>query len=160
MKFEVGETVVYPHHGAAEIIEVSKKTVRGESQTYLKLRVAQGDLIIQVPAANVEMVGVRDVIDKKGVKQVFDVLRAEFVEEPTNWSRRYKANLEKLASGDVVKVSEVVRDLWRRDQDRGLSAGETRMLAKARQILISELALARKVDEEKASAELDKVLAS
>ena len=97
---------------------------------------------------------------KKGVKQVFDVLRAEFVEEPTNWSRRYKANLEKLASGDVVKVSEVVRDLWRRDQDRGLSAGEKRMLAKARQILISELALARKVDEEKASAELDKVLAS
>ncbi|HEY7854445.1 MAG TPA: CarD family transcriptional regulator [Aquiluna sp.] len=160
MKFEVGETVVYPHHGAAEIIEVSKKTIRGETQTYLKLRVAQGDLIIQVPAANVEMVGVRDVIDKKGVKQVFDVLRAEFVEEPTNWSRRYKANLEKLASGDVVKVSEVVRDLWRRDQDRGLSAGEKRMLAKARQILISELALARKVDEEKASAELDKVLAS
>ena len=160
MKFEVGETVVYPHHGAAEIIEVSKKTIRGETQTYLKLKVAQGDLIIQVPAANVEMVGVRDVIDKKGVKQVFDVLRAEFVEEPTNWSRRYKANLEKLPSGDVVKVSEVVRDLWRRDQDRGLSAGEKRMLAKARQILISELALARKVDEEKASAELDKVLAS
>lgn len=160
MKFEVGETVVYPHHGAAEIIEVSDKKIRGVKQKYLKLRVAQGDLIIQVPAANVEMVGVRDVIDKKGVKQVFDVLRAEFVEEPTNWSRRYKANLEKLASGDVVKVSEVVRDLWRRDQDRGLSAGEKRMLAKARQILISELALARKVDEEKASAELDKVLAS
>jgi CarD family transcriptional regulator len=159
MKFEVGETVVYPHHGAAEIIEVSEKKIRGEKQKYLKLRVAQGDLIIQVPAANVEMVGVRDVIDRKGVKQVFDVLRAEFVEEPTNWSRRYKANLEKLASGDVVKVSEVVRDLWRRDQDRGLSAGEKRMLAKARQILISELALARKVDEEKASAELDKVLA-
>ena len=160
MKFEVGETVVYPHHGAAEIIEVSEKKIRGEKQKYLKLRVAQGDLIIQVPAANVEMVGVRDVIDRKGVKQVFDVLRAEFVEEPTNWSRRYNANLEKLASGDVVKVSEVVRDLWRRDQDRGLSAGEKRMLAKARQILISELALARKVDEEKASAELDKVLAS
>jgi len=160
MKFEVGETVVYPHHGAAEIIEVSEKKIRGEKQKYLKLKVAQGDLIIQVPAANVEMVGVRDIIDRKGVKQVFDVLRAEFVEEPTNWSRRYKANLEKLASGDVVKVSEVVRDLWRRDQDRGLSAGEKRMLAKARQILISELALARKVDEEKASAELDKVLAS
>jgi CarD family transcriptional regulator len=87
-------------------------------------------------------------------------LRAEFIEEPTNWSRRYKANLEKLASGDVVKVSEVVRDLWRRDQDRGLSAGEKRMLAKARQILVSELALAKKTDEEKASALLDQVLAS
>ena len=160
MKFVVGETVVYPHHGAAKIVEVADKTLRGETKTYLQLKVAQGELTIWVPAENVEMVGVRDVIDKKGVEQVFGVLRAEFIEEPTNWSRRYKANLEKLASGDVVKVSEVVRDLWRRDQDRGLSAGEKRMLAKARQILISELALARKVDEEKASAELDKVLAS
>jgi CarD family transcriptional regulator len=160
MKFEVGETVDYPHHGAAQIIEVADRTLRGETQKYLQLKVAQGELTIWVPAANVEMVGVRDVIDKKGVEQVFGVLRAEFTEEPTNWSRRYKANLEKLASGDVVKVSEVVRDLWRRDQDRGLSAGEKRMLAKARQILVSELALARKTDEEKASAELDTVLAS
>ena len=160
MKFEVGETVVYPHHGAGQIIEVADRTLRGETQKYLQLKVAQGELNIWVPAVNVEMVGVRDVIDKKGVEQVFGVLRAEFTEEPTNWSRRYKANLEKLASGDVVKVSEVVRDLWRRDQDRGLSAGEKRMLAKARQILVSELALARKTDEEKASAELDTVLAS
>lgn len=160
MRFEVGETVVYPHHGAAQIVGIANKTVRGETRKYLTLRVTQSELEIQVPAENVEMVGVRDVIDKKGVKEVFDVLRAEFTEEPTNWSRRYKANLEKLASGDVVKVSEVVRDLWRRDQDRGLSAGEKRMLAKARQILISELALARKTDEEKAGAELDKVLAS
>ncbi len=111
MKFEVGETVVYPHHGAAKIVEVKNRNVRGETQKYLQLKVAQGDLTIWVPAANVEMVGVRDVIDRKGVQQVFDVLRAEFIEEPTNWSRRYKANLEKLASGDVVKVSEVVRDL-------------------------------------------------
>ena len=101
-----------------------------------------------------------DVIGKEGLDKVFEVLRAPFTEEPTNWSRRYKANLEKLASGDVIKVSEVVRDLWRRDQDRGLSAGEKRMLAKARQILISELALAEKTDEEKASTVLDEVLAS
>jgi len=159
MRFEVGETVVYPHHGAAKITKVAKKTVRGETKEYLTLMVSQSELEIQVPKENVEKVGVRDVIDKKGVKEVFSVLQAEFVEEPTNWSRRYKANLEKLASGDVVKVSEVVRDLWRRDQDKGLSAGEKRMLAKARQILISELALARKTDEEKAGAELDKVLA-
>lgn len=159
MRFEVGETVVYPHHGAAQITKIAKKTVRGETKEYLTLMVSQSELEIQVPKENVEKVGVRDVIDKKGVKEVFDVLQAEFVEEPTNWSRRYKANLEKLASGDVVKVSEVVRDLWRRDQDRGLSAGEKRMLAKARQILISELALARKTDEERAGAELDKVLA-
>jgi CarD family transcriptional regulator len=160
MLFQVGETVVYPHHGAATIIEVKNRTVRGEEKLYLKLNVTQGDLTIEVPADNVDLVGVRDVIGQEGLDKVFEVLRAPFTEEPTNWSRRYKANLEKLASGDVIKVSEVVRDLWRRDQDRGLSAGEKRMLAKARQILISELALAEKTDEEKASTVLDEVLAS
>jgi CarD family transcriptional regulator len=160
MQFEVGETVVYPHHGAAKIIEVKSRKIAGEQQLFLKLQVNQGDLTIEVPAANVDLVGVRDVIDAEGRDQVFEVLRAPFTEEPTNWSRRYKANLEKLASGDVIKVSEVVRDLWRRDQDRGLSAGEKRMLAKARQILISELALAEKTDEEQASKVLDEVLAS
>ena len=160
MLFEVGETVVYPHHGAATIIEVKNRVIKGEEKMYLKLNVAQGDLTIEVPADNVDLVGVRDVIGQEGLDRVFEVLRAEFTEEPTNWSRRYKANLEKLASGDVIKVSEVVRDLWRRDQDRGLSAGEKRMLAKARQILVSELALAEKTDEERASEVLDEVLAS
>jgi CarD family transcriptional regulator len=105
-------------------------------------------------------VGVRDVVDKEGLEHVFRVLRAEFTEEPTNWSRRYKANLEKLASGDVLKVAEVVRDLWRRDQDRGLSAGEKRMLAKARQVLVSELALAKKTSEDLAGQLLDETLAA
>ncbi len=160
MLFEVGETVVYPHHGAATIIEVKDRIIKGETKKYLKLNVTQGDLIIEVPADNVDLVGVRDVIGKDGLEKVFDVLRAPFTEEPTNWSRRYKANLEKLASGDVIKVSEVVRDLWRRDQDRGLSAGEKRMLAKARQILVSEIALALKAEEDHASGVLDEVLAS
>ena len=135
------------------------RKVKGELKKYLKLNVTQGDLTIEVPAENVELVGVRDVIGQEGLDQVYEVLQAAFTEEPTNWSRRYKSNLEKLASGDVIKVSEVVRDLWRRDQDRGLSAGEKRMLAKARQILISELALAKKVDEEKAGELLDEALA-
>ena len=161
MLFEVGETVVYPHHGAATIIEVKDRIIKGETKKYLKLNVTQGDLIIEVPADNVDLVGVRDVIGKDGLERVFDVLRAEFTEEPTNWSRRYKANLEKLASGDVIKVSEVVRDLWRRDQEvRSLSAGEKRMLAKARQILVSEIALALKADEDHAGGVLDEVLAS
>jgi CarD family transcriptional regulator len=160
MQFEVGETVVYPHHGAAKIVEVKNRKLGGEDKLFLKLQVNQGDLTIEVPAENCDLVGVRDVIDEQGLEQVFEVLRTPFTEEPTNWSRRYKANLEKLASGDVIKVSEVVRDLWRREQDRGLSAGEKRMLAKARQILISELALAEKTDEEQASERLDEVLAS
>ena len=160
MTFTVGETVVYPHHGAALIEEVKTRKIRGEEKMYLKLKVAQGDLTIEVPAENVDLVGVRDVVDQEGLDKVFDVLRAPYTEEPTNWSRRYKANLEKLASGDVIKVGEVVRDLSRRDQDRGLSAGEKRMLAKARQILVSELALAERTEEEQAEAMLDDVLAS
>ena len=107
MQFIVGETVVYPHHGAAKITEVQKRVVKGVEKVYLTLHVVQGDLTVKVPVENVDLVGVRDVIGKEGLEQVFEVLRAPFTEEPTNWSRRYKANLEKLASGDVIKVSEV-----------------------------------------------------
>jgi CarD family transcriptional regulator len=160
MAFNVGDTVVYPHHGAAVIESVEIRTVNGEDREYLVLRVAQGDLTVRVPSDNVDLVGVRDVVNADGLERVFNVLRQPYTEEPTNWSRRYKANLEKLASGDVIKVAEVVRDLWRRERERGLSAGEKRMLAKARQILVSELALAEKTDEDKAEAILDEVLAS
>ena len=160
MVFKVGETVVYPHHGAALIQATETRMVKGVERLYLVLKVAQGDLTVKVPADNAEFVGVRDVVDTEGLESVFAVLRAPHTEEPTNWSRRYKANLEKLASGDVKKVAEVVRDLWRRDRERGLSAGEKRMLAKARQILVSELALAEGIDEERASGRLDEVLAS
>jgi len=160
MVFKVGETVVYPHHGAALIQATETRIVRGEEKLYLVLKVAQGDLTVKVPAENAEIVGVRDVVDQTGLNRVFEVLRAPHTEEPTNWSRRYKANLEKLASGDVNKVAEVVRDLWRRDRERGLSAGEKRMLAKARQILVSELALAEGTNEDNAEVILDEVLAS
>jgi CarD family transcriptional regulator len=160
MSFKVGDTVVYPHHGAARIEAVETRTIKGEDRTYLVLKVDKGDLTVRVPADNAELVGVRDVVGAEGLERVFEVLRAPHTEEPTNWSRRYKANLEKLASGDVNKVAEVVRDLWRRDRERGLSAGEKRMLAKARQILVSELALAEKTNEDKAEALLDEVLAN
>jgi CarD family transcriptional regulator len=161
MTFTVGETVVYPNHGAAVIEDIETRQIKGEDKQYLVLRiVAQQDLVVRVPACNLDLVGVRDVVDKEGLDRVFDVLRAAHTEEPTNWSRRYKANLEKLHSGDVMKVAEVVRDLWRRERDRGLSAGEKRMLAKARQILVSELALAEHTNEDKAESLLDDVLAS
>ncbi len=156
MTFKVGDTVVYPHHGAALIDAIERKA----DKEILVLRVQQGDLIVRVPAENVDLVGVRDVVSSEGLDRVFEVLRQPYVEEPTNWSRRYKANLEKLASGDVVKVAEVIRDLWRRERDRGLSAGEKRMLSKARSVLISELALAENTNEDKAEALLDEVLAS
>lgn len=161
MTFNVGETVVYPNHGAAVIEDLETRTIKGEDKLYLVLRIiGQNDLVVRVPACNLDLVGVRDVVDEEGLAKVFDVLRKTQVEEPTNWSRRYKANTEKLHSGNIIKVSEVVRDLWRRERNRGLSAGEKRMLSKARQILVSELALAEKVEEDKAEEMLDEVLAS
>jgi RNA polymerase-interacting CarD/CdnL/TRCF family regulator len=102
MSFEVGETVVYPHHGAALIEAIETRLIKGEEKTYLVLKIAQGDLTVRVPAENVDLVGVRDVVDSAGLDRVFNVLRQPYTEEPTNWSRRYKANLEKLASGDVI----------------------------------------------------------
>lgn len=161
MTFSVGETVVYPNHGAAVIEDIETRQIKGEDRLYLVLRIiGQNDLVVRVPANNLDLVGVRDVTDADGLERVFDVLRAEHTEEPSNWSRRYKANLEKLHSGNVIKVSEVVRDLWRRDRDKGLSAGEKRMLSKARTILVAELALAEDVAEDKAEVILDEVLAS
>lgn len=122
----------------------------GETLDFLVLKILQSDLEVRVPVKNSELVGVRDVVNEDGLRKVFSVLREIDVEEAGNWSRRYKANQERLASGDINKVAEVVRDLWRRDQGKGLSAGEKRMLGKARQILVGELALAQPVDEAKA----------
>ena len=152
MEFNIGDTVVYPHHGAAVIEKKEQRQIKGETVDYLILKVHQGDLTVRVPEKNAESVGVRDVVGEEGLLKVFSVLRETDVEEAGNWSRRYKANQERLASGDVNKVAEVVRDLWRRDQDRGLSAGEKRMLAKARQVLVGELALADGTDDAKADA--------
>ena len=161
MTFSIGETVVYPNHGTAVIEDIENRQIKGEDRMYLVLRIiGQNDLVVRVPAANLDLVGVRDVVDKKGLEEVRKVLQAKDTEEPSNWSRRFKANMEKLHSGNIIKVSEVVRDLWRRERDRGLSAGEKRMLAKARQILVSELALAEHTNEDKAEALLDEVLAS
>ena len=157
MEFKVGEVVVYPHHGAARITDIEQREMGGETLEFLVLQINQSDLVVRVPSKNAEAVGVRDVVGKEGLERVFSVLRELDVEEAGNWSRRYKANQERLASGDINKVAEVVRDLWRRDQDRGLSAGEKRMLTKARQILVGELALASPVDEKKADTMMEEI---
>lgn len=157
MEYKVGEVVVYPHHGAAVIEDIETREMGGEELEYLVLHINQSDLVVRVPKKNADNVGVRDVVGKEGLEKVFSVLRDEDVEEAGNWSRRYKANQERLASGDINKVAEVVRDLWRRDQDRGLSAGEKRMLGKARTILVGELALAQPVDDKKADTMMEEI---
>lgn len=149
MEFKVDDVVVYPHHGAAKVTDLETREIGGEEVHYVVLKVLQADLVVRVPVENADNVGVREVVGKKGLEKVFGVLRETEVEEATNWSRRYKANQERLASGDINKVAAVVRDLWRRDQGKGLSAGEKRMLGKARGVLVGELAHAGPIDEKK-----------
>ena len=159
MPFDVGDRVVYPQHGAA-VIQRKERMSFGdlEEREYLVLKVAFGDLTVMVPTDNTEEVGLREVINDEEVEEVFAVLRKKEARMPTNWSRRYKNHVEKLKSGDIYQVAEVVRNLSIRDKDKGLSAGEKRMLNRARQILVSELTFALEVDEETAEQRLDEAL--
>jgi CarD family transcriptional regulator len=138
--------------------KIEKMTAFDVKQDYLKLKVAYTDLVLMVPVANAESVGLRDVINDEEVEEVFAVLRKKDVRMPTNWSRRYKNHVEKLKSGDIYQVAEVVRNLSNRDKDKGLSAGEKRMLNRARQILVSELTFAIGVSEIEAEKKLDEAL--
>ncbi|MGH8932339.1 MAG: CarD family transcriptional regulator [Egibacteraceae bacterium] len=158
MTYAVGDTVVYPHHGAAVIEKHEKRTLEGQERDYLVLRLTYGDLTLMVPTDATDEVGLRDVVSQKEVDEVFDVLRRRDGSMPTNWSRRFKANYEKLKSGDIFQVAEVVRNLALRERDKGLSAGEKRMLTKARQILVSELSAAIKKSDEQTEELIDGVL--
>jgi CarD family transcriptional regulator len=123
--FDVGDKVVYPHHGAATIERREKKTApSGEERDYLVLRLTHGDLTLMVPADNTDEVGLRDVIDADEVGEVFALLGKKDARMPSNWSRRFKNHVAKLKSGDVYEVAEVVRNLSQRDRDKGLYAQE------------------------------------
>lgn len=149
---------MYPHHGAVTITGITTRTIKGAPTKYMTLQVHGSDLVIQAAIDKAADLGIRDVIDQAGVEKVYDLIRAETVEEPGNWSRRFKSNQAKMISGDVYKVAEVVRDVWRREQDKGISAGEKGMLGRSRHILISELALALGTSTDDAEAVLLNVL--
>jgi len=156
--FRKGDTVVHPEHGAAVIEDLRERDFLGERKKYFVLRLAYGDLTLMVPVESTPDVGLRRVVAKKGVTKVLDVLRQDESKMASNWSRRFKNNIEKLRSGDIYQVAEVVRNLAIRERQKGLSAGEKRMLTKARQILVSELVFATGSDEEKAEGMIEKVL--
>ena len=147
MGYKVGDMVVYPRHGAAKVEAITERTVKGVTREYLQLSVLSSDgLVINVPVENAKKVGVRDIVGAKEVAKVFEILRTPIIEKEMNWSRRYKLN----------EIAEVVRDLAQRDVDEhGLSAGEKRMLTKARSILTSEIALSEHLDENEAQRLLD-----
>lgn len=162
MSFNVGDKVVYPHHGAAIVEKREKIKIETDGKVknvdYLVMRVAYTDLVVRVPAEKVDEIGIRDVINPSEVEEVFAVIMKTDARTPSNWSRRFKNHIEKLKSGDIYQVAEVVRNLSSRDGDKGLSAGEKRMLSQARNILTSELSYALDLDREQADDTLNRVL--
>lgn len=156
--FNVGDKVVYPMHGAGVIEAVEEREVLGEKQRYYILRLPLGDMKVMVPLASVEGVGVRSVIDGDDVKKVYEILASAKTKMSSNWNRRYRANLEKIKSGDVFAVAEVVKNLACRDREKGLSTGERRMLENAKQILISELVVAQEAQEDQVEKSIDEIL--
>ena len=159
MSFKVGDRVVYPHHGAAKIARKEKRELLGETKEYFVLEMVHGELTLSVPIDKAEEVGMRPPISKSDVEDLFRLIGKRDVREPANWSRRFKNHQEKMKSGDVYQVAEVVRNLALRDQAKCLSAGEKSMFVKARGVLVSELSFALDVSEDEALDRVQNTLA-
>jgi len=148
--FVIGDRIVYPMHGAGVIEQIEEKLILGESRRYYILRVPCGDMKIMIPIESCNEIGVRGIISVEQVTEVIEVLSAQTTEMSNNWNRRYRENMEKLKTGDIYNVAEVVRNLMRTDKEKKLSTGEKKMLSNAKQILISEIILVKDIDHDAA----------
>jgi CarD family transcriptional regulator len=157
--FEVGDKVVYPHHGAGTVVKKEKREILGQTREYLTIQILHNDMTVNVPVENAEQVGLRTVIDEDLVNTVVKALTAGESEMPKTWNRRFKHNRDKMKTGDIFELAEVVKNLSLRDHEKGLSTGEKQMFVKAKKILASELMYAKAVDEEEAAEWLEGVLA-
>jgi CarD family transcriptional regulator len=158
IEFELGDNVVYPHHGAGKVLCKEIKEIFGEKREYLTIKILHNDMTVMVPTENAAIAGLRRVIDEDTVKKVLDVLRDDVSEMPKNWNRRFKHNRDKIKTGDIYELAEVVRNLALRESEKGLSTGEKQMFTRAKKILASELMYALDKDEEEAEAYLDDLL--
>lgn len=155
MQFSEGQTLIHPHHGPATVTEVLDRSVNGRSRRYVQFQIQRTDLHIAVPVEKADEVGLRSVYATTQVQELLDVLRAPTGEQEEIWSRRFKANGEKLRVGDPLLTAGVVRDLTRRQEERGLSSAEKDMLKHARQPVLAELALALSLPDGEAEELLD-----
>jgi CarD family transcriptional regulator len=156
--FEIGDNVVYPHHGAGVVLKKETKDLLGEKRDYLTIKILHNNMTVMVPCENAHRAGLRRVIDGDEVKKVTDVLTGEVSEMPKNWNRRFKHNREKIKTGNVFELAEVVRNLAIREWEKGLSTGEKQMYTRAKKILASEFMYALGKDEDGAEAYLDELL--
>ena len=145
--FNVGDKIVYPMHGAGTIDSIEEKDILGEKQSYYILRMP-GGVKVMIPTAKAEEVGVRNIIDKSSADRVISVLEQNETDMDKNWNKRYRDNMDKMKSGDIYEVADVVRNLSFKQKEKGLSTGEKKMLNNAKQILVSELVLAEHATQE------------
>ena len=144
--FNVGDKIVYPMHGAGTIDAIEEKDILGEKQNYYIIKMP-GEVKVMVQISKASDIGVRSVIDKAEAGKVLEVLEANETEMSNNWNKRYKENMEKMKSGSIYEVADVVRNLSYKQKEKGLSTGEKKMLNNAKQILVSELVLAEHASE-------------
>src|SRR5829696_3682724 len=156
--YKVGDHVVYPHHGAGKVMKKEVKEVLGEKRQYLTIKILHNDMTVMVPCENADRAGLRRVIGEEAVTKVLSVLRDDVSQMPKNWNRRFKHNREKIKTGDVFELAEVVRNLAIRETEKGLSTGEKQMYTRAKKILASELMYALEMEEDEAEEHLDKLI--
>jgi len=156
--FEIGDKVVYPHHGAGLVMTKETRELMGSEREYLTIKILHNELTVMVPTENAGKAGLRRVIDEEEIKKVTTVLTDDVSEMPKNWNRRFKYNREKIKTGDVFELAEVVRNLAIREMEKGLSTGEKQMYTRAKKILASEFMYALDKDEEGAEEYLDGLL--
>ncbi|MFR6152598.1 MAG: CarD family transcriptional regulator [Peptoniphilus sp.] len=140
--FNIGDKIVYPMHGAGEIVAIEKREILGDVHKYYIMRLPINDLKVMVPVKNAKEIGVRDISDADTMEKVLKALSSEEeVSMPKNWNRRYRYNLDKIKSGDLMEIADVVRSLESLDREKSLSTGERKILNEAKQIIVSEMVL-------------------
>jgi CarD family transcriptional regulator len=157
--FKIGDKVVYPMHGAGIIEAIEEKEVLGDKRSYYIMKMPFGNMKVMIPVDNIEEIGLRQVVKPEDISKVINILQDTETSMSANWNRRFRANMEKIKTGNIFEVAEVVRNLTLRDKDKGLSTGERKMLENARQILISELVLAKEEEEDDIKDMLDELFA-
>ena len=161
VEFKVGDKAVYPAQGVAEVISIDEKDIAGSRQRFYVLRILDTDRKIMVPVSNANAVGLRQVISEQEIREIFDILKERTIGFDTQtWNRRYRGFMDKIKTGSVFDVAEVMRDLYRLKAEKSLSFGERRMLETARSLIVKEIAVARRKTEAKIQAEIEKIFDS